>query len=83
MRDDGISFSYKPVLFDEISSNFTIGAGEKLSKTKDLPSIDWVCWQFRPIGNNQFCISLDRIYSNMTSFLGVFQNGNDSIRSMF
>jgi hypothetical protein len=45
--------------------------------------LEWVCGQFKPIGNNKFRISLDRMYPNTTSYLGVRQQGNDSIRSIF
>lgn len=83
MGSDGITFSFKPVVLDEIPSNFAIGAGEKLAKTNNLPTLEWVCGQFKPIGNNQFRVSLDRMYPNMTSYLGVFQKGDDTIRTVF
>lgn len=83
MGSDGITFSFKPIMLDEIPSNFVIGAGEKLEKTKNAPTLVWLCGQFKPIGNNQFRVSLDRMYPNMTSYLGVHQNGNDTIRTVF
>jgi hypothetical protein len=70
-------------MLDLIPSNFVIGAGEKLAKTKSEPTLEWLCGQFKPIGNNQFRVSLDRMYPNMTSYLGVHINGNDTIRTVF
>jgi hypothetical protein len=83
MGSDGITFGFKPVMLDVIPSNFVIGAGEKLAKTKSEPTLEWLCGQFKPIGNNQFRVSLDRMYPNMTSYLGVHINGNDTIRTVF
>ena len=83
MGSDGITFSFKPVMLDEIPSNFVIGAGEKLAKTKNEPILEWLCGQFKPLGNNQFRVSLDRTYPSMTSYLGVRQNGDDTIRTVF
>jgi hypothetical protein len=83
MGSDGITFSFKPVVLDEIPANFVVGAGEKLTKTKNEPTLEWVCGQFKPIGNNQFRVSLDRMYPNMTSYLGVSQKGDDTIRTVF
>ncbi len=83
LGDDGITFTVKPTLLDRIPANFSVGAGEKLAKTNEAPVLEWVCGQFKPIGNNNFRISLDRMYPNTTSYLGVRQQGNDSIRSIF
>ena len=83
MGSDGITFSFKPVLLEEIPSNFAIGAGEKLAKTNNEPTLEWLCGQFKPIGNNKFRVSLDRMYPNMTSYIGVHQNGNETIRTVF
>lgn len=83
MGSDGITFSFKPVVLDEIPSNFAVGAGEKLAKTKNEPTLEWVCGQFKPIGNNQFRVSLDRMYPNMTSYMGVRQIGDETIRTIF
>ena len=81
--NDGLTFSVKPVMLEKIPANFTVGAGEKLAKATGTPVLEWVCGQFKPLGNNKFRISLDRMYPNMTSYLGVRQQGNDSIRSIF
>ncbi len=83
MGDNGITFSFQPVMLNQIPANFTVGAGEKLSKTNEIPVLEWTCGQFKPIGNNKFRISLDRMYPTMTSYLGVRQKGNDSIRAIF
>ena len=80
---DGLTFSVKPVMLEKIPANFTVGAGEKLANAPGTPVLEWVCGQFKPMGNNKFRISLDRMYPNMTSYLGVRQQGNDSIRSIF
>lgn len=82
-EEDGITFSFQPVLLDRIPDNFTAGACEKLAKANGEPVLEWVCGQFKPIGNNKFRISLDRMYPNMTSYLGVRQKGNDTIREIF
>lgn len=83
MGSDGITFSFKPVILEEIPSNFAIGAGEKLAKTKNEPTLEWLCGQFKPIGNNQFRVSLDRMYPSMTSYLGVRLHGDEKIRTIF
>lgn len=83
MGKDGITFSFKPVMLDKIPSNFLIGAGDPLVKTNYNPTIEWLCGQFKPIGENQFRISLDRMYPNMTSYLGVRQKGDENIRTVF
>lgn len=83
MGSDGITFSFKPVILEEIPSNFAIGAGEKLAKTKNEPTLEWLCGQFKPIGNNQFRVSLDRMYPSMTSYLGVRLQGDEKIRTIF
>ena len=83
MGTDGITFTFKPVMLDKIPSNFSIGAGDPLLKTNYNPTIEWLCGQFKPIGENQFRISLDRMYPNMTSYLGVRQKGNENIRTIF
>lgn len=83
MGYDGITFSFKPVILEEIPSNFAIGAGEKLAKTKNEPTLEWLCGQFKPIGNNQFRVSLDRMYPSMTSYLGVRLQGDEKIRTIF
>ena len=80
---DGLTFTVKPIMLEKIPANFTVGAGDKLPKTLGTPVLEWVCGQFKPIGNNKFRISLDRMYPNTTSYLGVRQEGNDSIRSIF
>ena len=83
MGDDGITFSFQPVLLDKIPDNFSVGAGEKLAKAEGEGVLEWVCGQFKPIGNNKFRISLDRMYPNTTSYLGVRHKGNDTIRAIF
>ncbi len=83
MGSDGITFSFKPVMLDQIPSNFVVGAGEKLEKTNNEPTLEWLCGQFKPIGKNQFQVSLDRMYPSMTSYLGVRQYGNDTVRTVF
>jgi hypothetical protein len=83
MGNDGITFSFQPVLLDKIPDNFTVGAGEKLAKAEGELVLEWVCGQFKPIGNNKFRISLDRMYPNTTSYLGVRHKGNEVIRAIF
>lgn len=83
MEDDGITFSIKPILLDRIPDNFKVGAGEQLSKANETPILEWVCGQFKPLGNNRFRISLDRSWPNTANYIGVRQLGNDSIRSIF
>jgi hypothetical protein len=83
MGEDGITFTVKPVLLDRIPDNFKVGAGDILAKTTGTPVLEWVCGQFKPIGNNQFRISLDRSWPNTANYIGVRQTGNDTIRSIF
>jgi len=81
--DDGMTFTIKPILLDKIPENFKVGAGEKLVKSLSAPVLEWVCGQFKPIGNNRFRISLDRSWPNTANYIGVRQQGNDTIRSIF
>ncbi|MBC7587325.1 MAG: hypothetical protein H7178_03115 [Chitinophagaceae bacterium] len=83
LGDDGMTFTVKPVLLDKIPDNFKIGAGEKLAKSSSTPVLEWVSGQFKPIGNNRFRISLDRSWPNTANYIGVRQQGNDTIRSIF
>ena len=83
MEEDGVTFTIKPILLDRIPDNFKVGAGDKLSKANETPILEWVCGQFRPLGNNRFRISLDRSWPNTANYIGVRQKGNDSIRSIF
>ena len=83
MGEDGITFTVKPVLLDSIPDNFKVGAGEKLKKAPGTPKLEWVSGQFKPIGNNQFRIALDRTWLHTANYMGVRQQGNDSIRSVF
>ncbi len=83
MGEDGITFTVKPVLLDRIPDNFKVAAGDILAKTQGTPVLEWVCGQFKPIGNNKFRISLDRSWPNTANYIGVRQKGNDSIRSIF
>jgi len=83
MEEDGITFAIKPILLDKIPENFKVGAGDHLSKANETPALEWVCGQFKPIGNNRFRISLDRSWPNTANYIGVRQKGNDSVRSIF
>jgi len=79
---DGITFTVKTVLLDEMPSNF-VGAGEKLAKTKHVPVVEWACGQIKPLGNNQFQISLDRSYPNTANYVGARVDGSDTVRAIF
>ncbi len=81
--EDGMTFTVKPILLDKIPDNFKMGAGEKLAKAAHTPVIEWVCGQYKPIGNNKFRVYLDRSWPNTANYIGVRQQGNDSIRSIF
>ena len=83
MGEDGITFTVKPVLLDKIPDNFKVGAGDRLAKASCTPVLEWVCGQYKPIGNNKFRISLDRSWPNTANYIGIRQKGNDSIRSIF
>lgn len=83
MGEDGITFTVKPVLLDKIPDNFKVGAGDRLAKASCTPVLEWVCGQYKPIGNNRFRILLDRSWPNTANYIGVRQQGNDSIRCIF
>lgn len=83
MGEDGITFSVKPILLEKIPANFTVGAGDQLAKTIGKPSLEWVCGQFKPIGNNHFRIALDRSWPATANYLGVRIAGSDSLRAVF
>ncbi len=82
MGEDGLTFTVKGIMLDELPQNF-IGAGEKLPKTNTEPIVEWVCGQFKPLGNNMFRISLDRSWPNTANYIGVRQRGSDTIRPIF
>lgn len=83
VTDDGIRFGIQPVLLNHIPANFSTGAGEKLAKVKKQPELEWVCGQYKPVGKNYFQISLDRMYPNTTSYIGVRSDGNKDVRAVF
>ena len=82
MGDDGITFTVKGIMLDKLPENF-IGAGERVPKTNANPIVEWVCGQYKPLGNNQFRISLDRSWSSTANYIGVRQQGSDTIRTIF
>jgi hypothetical protein len=55
-----------------------------LAKTAKLPQVEWVGGPIAPLGNNRFCVELDRNYKNgkvqVTSSLGVVAEGTADIR---
>ena len=83
LGDDGITFSVKPVLLEKIPANFVVGAGDRLAKTSGTPCLEWVCGQYKPLGNNRFRIALDRSWPATANYLGVRVAGNDSVRAVF
>ncbi len=82
LGEDGITFSVKGVMLNKMPDNF-VGAGENLPKVNADPTLEWVCGQFKPLGNNRFRISLDRSWPNTANYLGVRQKGADTIRAIF
>ncbi len=82
MGEDGITFTVKGVMLDKLPDNF-VGAGQALPKTKEQPVTEWVCGQFKPLGNSKFRISLDRSWPNTANYVGVRQKGSDTLRAIF
>jgi hypothetical protein len=82
LGDDGITFSVKGIMLDKIPDNF-VGAGEQLPKAPWQPTVEWVCGQFKPLGNGKFRIALDRSWPNTANYIGVRQKGTDTIRAIF
>ena len=82
MGEDGITFSVKCIMLDKLPDNF-VNAGEHLPKALGEPTLEWVCGQYKPIGNNKFRISLDRSWPNTANYIGVRQAGSDTIRAIF
>ena len=76
-------FSFKPFLFDTIPEGF-LNAGQPLAKTTQLHKVEWVSGPIAPLGNNRFCVELDRNYKNgkvqVTSSLGVVAEATADIR---
>ena len=76
-------FSFKPFLFDSIPDGF-LNAGQPLAKTAQLPQVEWVSGPIAPLGNNRFCVELDRGYKNgkvqVCSSLGVVAEATADIR---
>lgn len=77
------NFALSPFLFDTIPAPYLF-AGQPLAKSTNLPQVEWVSGPIAPLGNNQFCVELDRNYKDgkvkVTSSLGVVVQGTATIR---
>lgn len=80
--DDGITFKVKGFMLDSMPPNF-VGAGEPLPHVSSSPAIEWVCGQYKPLGNGLFRICLDRTWSFTANYVGARQIGNETIRPIF
>lgn len=56
-------FSLKPLLLPKIPDGFA-AAGETLATPSIAPRIEWVSGPIAPLGDNRFCVELDRTYKN-------------------
>jgi len=56
-------FSLQPVLLDQFPAEF-VTAGQPLAKSTHTPAIEWLRGLAAPLGNNRFCVELDRNYKN-------------------
>lgn len=81
-EDDGITFTVKGIMLSQMPDSF-ITAKQPLPAVKDAPVTEWVCGQFKPLGNNRFQVMLDRSWPNTANYIGVRQKGNDSLRPIF
>ena len=79
MGPDGITFSLRAKLLDQIPEEF-VGAGGKLSKTPGEPKLEWLCGPIAPLGNGRFQIYLERAGS--TAYLATRKNGTDTVRGI-
>ena len=80
LLDDGITFELQPVVFDKLPSEFK-QAGFPLAKAPGIPTIEWVCGAFKPLGNNRFHMALDRTWPSPL-YLAVRHPGTDKIRGV-
>ena len=82
MADDGVTFRLKGIMLNKLPANF-IGAGEPLAAVPTVPALEWVCGSYKPVGNNTFCIALDRTWPYTPNYVGIRQLGNDRLRAIF
>lgn len=79
-EEDGVTFTLKGVLLDQIPVNFA-GAGEKLAKAPGTPTIEWLCGCVEALGNNKFRMAIDRTWPSPI-YVAVRHTGTDSIRAI-
>ena len=75
-------FSLKPILLDGIPNEF-VAAGQALAKSPKTPAIEWVSGVVAPLGDNRFCVELDRNYKDRIATavcLAVVAEGTSEIR---
>ncbi|EDM28737.1 hypothetical protein LNTAR_09209 [Lentisphaera araneosa HTCC2155] len=80
MLDDGITFELKSIVMDQLPAEFK-QAGLPLPKAPGTPTIEWVCGAFEPLGNNRFCMAIDRTWPSPLYF-AVRHPGTDNIRGV-
>lgn len=76
-------FSLRPYLLDKIPDGF-VGAGSSLANSGKEPAVEWLSGFLAPLGNNRFCIELDRNYKdakyNTGSNLVVYADSSKTVR---
>ena len=77
---DGITFTIKPVLLDQIPPNFAC-AGEKLAQAPGTPTFEWLCGAVEPLGGGKFRMALDRTWPSPL-YIAVRHKGTDQIRAV-
>lgn len=79
---DGITFTVKCTMLDKLPDNF-YRAGKNLPQSAGPVETEWVCGQFKPLGNSRFQIALDRSWNSTANYIGIRKKGNNEIREIF
>ncbi len=78
---DGITFTLRGVMLDQLPEQFTNFANLKLAKTEGDPALEWLCGPVKPFGGDKFQICLDRSFGASACYIAARKNGDEKIRS--
>jgi hypothetical protein len=78
---DGITFTLRGVMLDQLPDSFTNFAGMMLAKTSGEPKLEWLCGPVKPLGGDKFQICLDRSFGSSACYISARQAGTDTIRN--
>ena len=78
---DGITFTLRGVMLDQLPAQFTNFAGVKLAKAPGEPTLEWLCGPVKPLGGDKFQICLDRSFGSSACYIAARQIGTGTIRN--